>query len=562
MNGHGDDLLFAPDAQKLLREGRVEEAITLGQTGVAAHPHYSTGHMVLGIAYLSARQYEEARLELEKALKLDGPGPALLDSLAVCYDGLGLIDRAEECRILGEGHDLEPLRDEYEGGPEMDEERDDSLDPGDGELEQNAEFGSSFDIGDDAGSPEDALKELEALLVGAGSSLEGETIEEETPAGDDLPVEEEPPVEDDAPQDAESPAEDDKSDMWKQIMEQAEAAEQSDEPAEEVPVVEDAGVIDLDAGPAEDVPVGEDAGVIDLDAGPAEEVPVVEDAAAIDLDSTLSLDGVQDLDASVEMVEGLEISAPGGETVDAEEVEDPDDTGDYSTDQEDAASVGGGEDLVVGPLEISDEVMDAASEGIELDSSFEVTPAGDDTEDEAASDEDPAEVHDLLDEEADELDVDEALKALETELDAGSDTDAAAGSPLEDDLPPPDEAPAEITLDDDDADTLDLDLALADLENGDDIEAVAPDEAVPEEEADEAPPVDPAVATAGIPVKITSADDSIEIAIQADLLVGKGQYKDAVRLFEALQLWEPDRESYRIRLEELRRMAEQPEQPE
>ena len=102
MNGHGDDFLFAPDAQKLLREGRVEEAITLGQTGVAAHPHYSTGHMILGIAYLSARQYEEARLELEKALNLDGPGPALLDSLAVCYDGLGLIDRAEECRVLGE----------------------------------------------------------------------------------------------------------------------------------------------------------------------------------------------------------------------------------------------------------------------------------------------------------------------------------------------------------------------------------------------------------------------------------------------------------------------------
>ena len=530
MNGYGDDLLFAPDAQKLLREGRVEEAITLGQTGVAAHPHYSTGHMILGIAYLSARQYEEARLELEKALNLDGPGPALLDSLAVCYDGLGLIDRAEECRVLGEVHDLEPLRDEYEGGPEMDEERDDSLDPGDGELEQNVEFGSSFGIGDDAGSPEDALRELEALLDGAGSSLEGETIEEETsavdelqvdeesPAGDELQMDEESPAVDDAPPDAESPAGDDKSDMWKQIMEQAEAAEQPDEPAEEVPVPTDAGVIDLD--------------------------------------SPLSPDSAADLEASVDMVEGLEISTPGGETVDVEEIESLDDTGDYSAGQEDAVSIGGGEDLVAGPLELSDEVMDAASEGIELDSSFKVMPAGDDTGDEAASDEDPVEALDLLGEEADELEVDEALKVLETELDADSETDATAGSLLADDLPPPDEARAEITLDDDDADSLDLDQAFADLE------AVAPDEAVPEEEAGEAPPVGPAVAAAGIPGAITSADDSIEVAIQADLLVGKGQYKDAVRLFEALQLWEPDRESYRIRLEELRRMAEQPEQPE
>ncbi|MFC1499729.1 tetratricopeptide repeat protein, partial [Candidatus Zixiibacteriota bacterium] len=230
MSEQVDDFLFASDVQRLLSEGQLDEAVLLGQQGVEAHPHYATGHLILGIAYLEAGQYEEARIELEEARRLDGPGPALLDALTVCYDNLGLTDLAEECRFLGDGHGPEPAKDEYEGGPEMVDERDDSLDPGDGELEKDAGFGSSFEIGDDAGSPEDALKELEALLEGAGSSLEGETVEEELSAGDDLQMEEEPPAVDDASSAEESPGGEDKSDLWKQILEQADAVEQPDEP--------------------------------------------------------------------------------------------------------------------------------------------------------------------------------------------------------------------------------------------------------------------------------------------------------------------------------------------
>ncbi len=536
MNESGDDLLFASDAQALLREGRLEEAVQLGREGVEAHPQYATGHLILGIAHLDAGQYEEARLELEEARRLDGPGPALLNALTVCYDSMGLTDLAKECRILGEGHGLEPSKDEYEGGPEMVEERDDSLDPGDGENEQNEGFGSSFEIGDDAGSPEDALKELEALLEGAGSSLEGETIEEEAPVGDDLQMVEEPPAEDDASSEAEAPAGDDKSDLWKQILEQAEA----------------------DAGLDDDVPVVEGAGVIDLDAGLDDDVPVVEGAGVIDLDSSLSLDDVPDLDTSVDMVEGLEVATPGGESIDVGQIEGLDGTEDFSTDQDDTISVGGGEDLVTGPLELSDEMMDEASEGIELDSSFEVQPAGDET----ASDEDLAGDLDLSAEDAGELDVDEALKALEAELDTGSDTDAGIGSLLEDDQPLTVEAPEEIGLDDDDTVSLDLDQALADLGDDDDIDSVATDEAVSEEEADESLPEETAVAEFGVSAAITNADDSVMVAIQAEILAGKGQFNEAVRLFEALQIWEPDRKSYQIRLEELRRMTQQPEQPE
>ncbi|MFC1628578.1 tetratricopeptide repeat protein [Gemmatimonadota bacterium] len=554
MNGMGDDLLFASDTQALLREGRFEEAVQLGREGVEAHPHYATGHLILGIAHLDAGQYEEARLELEEARRLDGPGPALLDALTVCYDSLGLTDLAEECRILGEGHGLEPPRDEFEGGPEMAEERDDNLDPGNGELEQNVGFGSSFEIGDDAGSPEDALRELEALLEGAGSSLEGETIEEEPPVGDDLSIGEEPPSDASVSPDAEAPAGDDKSDLWKQILEQADADEQPDG----LPVTA-GGVIDLDAEPVDDAPVVEDAGVIDLDAEPVDDVPVVEDVGAIDLDSPLALDDVPDHETSVDMVEGLEVASPGGESIEIGQIEDLDTTGILSTDQDETVSFGGGEDLVTGPLELSDEMMDAASEGIELDTSFEVQPADDET----ASDEDLAGVHELSTVDGDELDIDEALKALEAELDTGSDmTDTDIGSLLEDDLAPTVEAPAEIGLDDSGTESLDLDQALADLEDNEDIDAVTSDEDISEEETGESPPEDVAVAATGISAAIANADDSVMVAIQAEILVGKGLYTEAVRLFEALQLWEPERESYRIRLEELRRMVQQPELPE
>jgi len=279
----------------------------------------------------------------------------------------------------------------------------------------------------------------------------------------------------------------------------------------------------------------------------------------------------------VDMVEGLEVATPGGESIDVGQIEGLDGTEDFSTDQDDTISVGGGEDLVTGPLELSDEMMDEASEGIELDSSFEVQPAGDETasdetasdetaSDEAASDEDLAGDLDLSAEDAGELDVDEALKALEAELDTGSDTgsdtDEGIGSLLEDDLPLTVEAPEEIGLDDDDTVSLDLDQALADLGDDDDIDAVATDKAVSEEEADESLPEETAVAEFGVSAAITNADDSVMVAIQAEILAGKGQFNEAVRLFEALQIWEPDRKSYQIRLEELRRMTQQPEQPE
>ncbi len=353
MSGSAGESLFAVKAQRLLREGEVEGALRLGREGVAIHPDYATGRLILGLTCLAAGELEEARSELEAARELDGPAPALLQALTLCYDGLGQTDLATECRMLGEGFGQDPLIDEYEGGPEMVEERDDSLDPGDEEVETDEGPRAMFEIGDEAGSPEDALKELEALLSGAGSSLEGEAIGEEASDGDDLSTIEVPAdiggaaLDEDelltveVPADAggaapdEAPSEEeDKSELWAQILEQADVVEEVDSPEPVArafdldagldtgtPMVEEvdspepvARALDLDAGLDTGTPMVEEvdspepvARVLDLDAGLDTGTPMVEEVGALDLDAGLDTGtpkveevGALDLDAGLD----------------------------------------------------------------------------------------------------------------------------------------------------------------------------------------------------------------------------------------------------------------------
>ncbi|MFC1529852.1 hypothetical protein ACFL6R_03940, partial [Gemmatimonadota bacterium] len=479
-----------------------------------------------------------------------GPAPALLQALTLCYDGLGQTDLAAECRMLGEGFGQNPLMDEHEGGPEMVEERDDSLDPGDEELESGEGPRAMFEIGDEAGSPEEALKELEALLSGAGSSLEGETIEAVVSEDDDPVTVEEPAAVDDVPDEVES-GEGDKSELWAQILEQADDVEDTGTPPPA------AGTIDLDADLDTVTPAIEDVGAIDLDA-PIDldadldtVTPAVEDVGAIDLDTPLDLEGVAAFDTDIDPIEGLEVSTPGGEA-DISMVEGLDDASLETGPEE--VDIGGEEDLIPGPLDLSSDTLDAVSEGIELDDPLDLTSTG--IEDEAVVTDDEAldEMLDLTAVVADDLDVDDALKSLEAELQTGSVTDDGVGSLLKDDAVPADEAPVNIGLDDEEI-PLDLDQVLDDLGESEDIKPVADEKEDSDEPARKEPEVDWVVGSAGSSTQIENNDDSIRVAIEAEILAGKGEYKEAARLYEALQLWEPDRESYRFRLDDLRRMA-------
>jgi len=242
------DMSFAPAAEVLLLNGRVEEARTLCEAGVVAHPFYATGHLLLGRAYLAESRWDDARLELERALQLDGSYPAILENLAACYEQLGLTDLAQGCHALGRDLDPRPLtRDEDEGGPEMVDDLDKrSEEGGEPEEESLEEVPGAVNL-DDIGSPEDALKELEALLEGTDSSSESEEAKAEPvpePVTEEVDLPAEEPEIEPAPEPAgaidldasleggEPPAgeEEDaeKAELWKKIMDQAEQAEGGD----------------------------------------------------------------------------------------------------------------------------------------------------------------------------------------------------------------------------------------------------------------------------------------------------------------------------------------------
>lgn len=512
------DFSFAPVVDSLLKAGRIGEASRLCEAGVKTHPYYATGHLLLGQTYLAADRLEEARTELEKTLELEGPTPALLDSLVVCYDELGLDELARDCQALSKELDPRPLtEDESEGEPEMVDERDDSQEPGSMEEHEpeDVTIGGSMEI-DDVGSPEDALKELEALLEGAGPSLEGE---EESAPPEPPPVAEEPEPagaggDDLSAAEPAVPAGDEKSEMWKKIMEQADTTTgEGIEGIEDLSsVVDEEGVEEPAPAEAEEE-VGDIPAVIEI-----EEVGVEE---SLTVESDLPLEGISAYPADVAPVEGLEITTPGGGAEDmagmAEEPSEP------------------------GPIELPEEEVETTAGEPELEESFTVEQEIPLT-DAAAPDMEISEPVEAAAEEPETGGVEEALKALEEEMMAKSDTGK------EDEPALVEEAPMTV-------EGIDLEQALEEI-TPDEEEAIGPetDVSAPIEEKAEGAELPFSASAAGASIQIGTMDDSIKVAIQAEILVGKGNIKEAIRFYEALQLWEPERVSYKERLEELRRI--------
>ncbi len=65
VGGGGKSPLFAQLASYYLQAGKVKEALQLCDTGLAAFPHYSTGHLVKGKTLLALKMNAEARREFE-----------------------------------------------------------------------------------------------------------------------------------------------------------------------------------------------------------------------------------------------------------------------------------------------------------------------------------------------------------------------------------------------------------------------------------------------------------------------------------------------------------------
>ncbi|MFC1543989.1 hypothetical protein ACFL4Y_01915 [Gemmatimonadota bacterium] len=608
------DLSFAPAAENLLVNGRVEDARRLCEAGVVAHPYYATGHLLLGQAYLAESKWDEARLELERALQLDGTYPTTLEALAACYEQLGLTDLARGCRALGRDLDPRPPAPEEEGGPEMVDDSQQRSDEGQ-EPESSAQPSDEGMGLEGLDASEEALRELEALLDSAGSS----SGEEETPeVAEEEPVAEEPVeigaidlgVEAEKEPAADEPVEIGAIDL---------GVEAEEEPAAEEPV--EIARIDLGVEAEEEPTVAEpvEIGAIDLDAGagPAGEAPeedpekadlwkkILEQAESLDSEDVAEEAPVEELETAPEVasVEGLEVSEAGALEVDAgtleglEVVTPGGDLADPETAEQMADALEAGEPETVdstgmelsaaspeeteahleemqkelgGDLEQFEtvELDESALDGLEILQDEDSLAAQKEPEAPAAEEPEvqPAGVADLDLEAA--ASPDEVLAELESEL-SGEVAEPVAGTG--DDVPSP------------------LDAALADLETGgsaepeeetspeamEDLEPVDVEpsieieedalEAVPEMEEVPASPQrgggehDFTTADAATSSdQIQTAEDSIRFAIKADILIAQGKIKEALRLYEALHLWEPDRPSFKQRVEELRRGGELP----
>ena len=100
--------LFAPLADCYRKLGRQDEAYRLCVDGLARHPDYSTGFVILGKIHLDRGELDEARTAFETVLSLDPENLIALESLARLAEEKGEIEAARRyARQLAE---LDPRR--------------------------------------------------------------------------------------------------------------------------------------------------------------------------------------------------------------------------------------------------------------------------------------------------------------------------------------------------------------------------------------------------------------------------------------------------------------------
>ena len=103
---------FARQGEALFLENRTQDALRILTEGVARHPHYLTGFLVLGRIYQKTGRTAEARAELENALRLDDRCPAALSLLADIAESQG--NFTESTDLLGRLVAREPWDKEFQ----------------------------------------------------------------------------------------------------------------------------------------------------------------------------------------------------------------------------------------------------------------------------------------------------------------------------------------------------------------------------------------------------------------------------------------------------------------
>ncbi len=87
-------LRFAEFADKLRRDGKISDATTICARGLAYHPGYATGHVVMGDIFRDAGLPEKAEAEWREALELDFTHPQAYVRLGELHLSRGEPERA------------------------------------------------------------------------------------------------------------------------------------------------------------------------------------------------------------------------------------------------------------------------------------------------------------------------------------------------------------------------------------------------------------------------------------------------------------------------------------
>lgn len=92
-------LLFASDAAQLITENKLEEALSLCETGVRNYPFYAPGHYILALCYQHLGQKNEAKNEFERVLIYDPSHKTAMRKLSENYAASGLQKLADDLLI-------------------------------------------------------------------------------------------------------------------------------------------------------------------------------------------------------------------------------------------------------------------------------------------------------------------------------------------------------------------------------------------------------------------------------------------------------------------------------
>ncbi|MBN2188135.1 MAG: hypothetical protein JW699_01675 [Chitinispirillaceae bacterium] len=95
-----DSLVFSRVADLYRKAGKIDKAIDICENGIARHPEYVTGHLVLGRCYLQRKRWEEAAGALSNACRIDWRNLAAIKMLARTYLELGLSGKAGDLYAL------------------------------------------------------------------------------------------------------------------------------------------------------------------------------------------------------------------------------------------------------------------------------------------------------------------------------------------------------------------------------------------------------------------------------------------------------------------------------